>query len=93
MAHNSQLDLFEGLGKNSHTGSRTWRGHACANLSACAILVARPRNIDGLEDMGAKYLPTIKDMKASQRFQQKQKPVAQPKKLAGDQPAKKAKKQ
>jgi len=45
----------------------------CLRDSGCP-----PRNIDGLEDMGAKYLPTIKDMKASQRFQQKQKPVAQP---------------
>jgi hypothetical protein len=25
--------------------------------------------------MGAKYLPTIKDLKASQRFQQKQNPL------------------
>lgn len=28
--------------------------------------------IAGLVDMGAKYLPTIKDLRASQRFQQKQ---------------------
>jgi hypothetical protein len=34
-------------------------------------------NIDGLAGMGAKYYPTIKDMKASQRFQQKQ--AARPK--------------
>jgi uncharacterized membrane protein YebE (DUF533 family) len=34
-------------------------------------------NIGGLAGMGAKYYPTIKDMKASQRFQQKQ--AARPK--------------
>jgi hypothetical protein len=38
--------------------------------------------------MGAKYLPTIKDLKASQRFQQKQNPLrkfkkAQPRKSRG----------
>jgi len=39
--------------------------------------------------MGAKYLPTIKDLKASQRFQQKQSRLHQAKKAAGTQPAKK----
>jgi hypothetical protein len=39
--------------------------------------------------MGAKYLPTIKDLKASQRFQQKQNPLRKFKKAAGDQAAKK----
>jgi len=47
--------------------------------------------IDGLAGMGAKYLPTIKDLKASQRFQQKQKPLPQFKKSTGAQ-AKKSKK-
>jgi hypothetical protein len=42
--------------------------------------------------MGAKYLPTIKDLKASQRFQQKQKPLPDFKKSADNQPAKKSKK-
>ena len=42
--------------------------------------------------MGAKYLPTIKDLKASQRFQQKQKPLPAFKKSAANQPAKKSKK-
>lgn len=40
--------------------------------------------------MGTKYLPTIKDLKASQRFQQKQNPLPKFKK-AGMQPAKKSK--
>lgn len=38
-------------------------------------LVARFGNMDGLGGMGAKYLPTHKDLKASQRFQQKQNPL------------------
>ena len=42
--------------------------------------------------MGAKYLPTIKDLKASQRFQQKQSALPKLKKSAGNQPAKKSKK-
>lgn len=41
--------------------------------------------------MGAKYLPTIKDLKASQRFQQKQKPLQKFKKQP-EGAAKKAKK-
>jgi hypothetical protein len=49
------------------------------------------RFVAGLADMGAKYLPTIKDLKASQRFQQKQKPLPQFKKSTGAQ-AKKSKK-
>jgi hypothetical protein len=39
--------------------------------------------IDGLAAMGAKYLPTIKDLKASQRFQQKQHPLPFFKKPSG----------
>ena len=38
-------------------------------------LVARRGNLGGLDGMGAKYLPTHKDLKASQRFQQKQNPL------------------
>lgn len=39
--------------------------------------------------MGAKYLPTIKDLKASQRFQQKQRPLHKFKKMPDGQAAKK----
>ncbi len=39
--------------------------------------------------MGAKYLPTNKDLKASQRFQQQQNPLRKFKKSATVQPAKK----
>lgn len=43
-------------------------------------LIADSDEFDGLHLMGAKYLPTIKDLKASQRFQaiqkQKQKPLS-----------------
>lgn len=42
--------------------------------------------------MGAKYLPTIKDLKASQRFQQKQNPIPFLKKPSGTKPIKKAEK-
>jgi hypothetical protein len=42
--------------------------------------------------MGAKYLPTIKDIKASQRFHQKQKLQPAPKKSPTVQPVKKSKK-
>ncbi len=41
--------------------------------------------------MGAKYLPTIKDQRASQRFQQKQNPIPAFKKSSGGKPAKKSK--
>ncbi len=41
--------------------------------------------------MGAKYLPTIKDLKASERFKQKQSPLHKFKKSPGAQPAKKGK--
>jgi hypothetical protein len=40
--------------------------------------------------MGAKYLPTIKDRKASQRFQQKQNPLPFAKKPSALPPTKKA---
>jgi hypothetical protein len=56
------------------------------------ILVARSRIIDGLGRMGAKYLPTIKDIKASQRFQQKQSALPKLKKASGNQPKKKREK-
>jgi len=44
--------------------------------------------------MGAKYLPTVKDQKASQRFQQAQrrKLLPKPKAAAGNPPATPAKK-
>lgn len=42
--------------------------------------------------MGAKYLPTIKDQKAAQRFQQKQNPMPPLKKTPRTQPVKKGKK-
>jgi hypothetical protein len=42
--------------------------------------------------MGAKYLPTIKDQKASQRFQQKLQRLNQPKKVSAKPPAKPEKK-
>jgi len=35
---------------------------------------------DGFEGMGAKYYPTVKDMKASQRFLQKQRALPKVKK-------------
>ena len=47
-----------------------------------AILVAIKREIGGLGCMGAKYYPTIKDQKASQRFQQKQNQLHKQKKAA-----------
>ena len=42
--------------------------------------------------MGAKYVPTIKDLKANQRFQQKQNPLRKFKKSTGGAGAKKGKK-
>jgi len=39
--------------------------------------------------MGAKFRTTIKDLKASQRFRQKQSPLHKFNKPSGDQPAKK----
>lgn len=42
--------------------------------------------------MGAKYLPTIKDIKASQRFQQKQSGQPKLKKTPAAESAKKSKK-
>jgi hypothetical protein len=44
------------------------------------FLLPRERLADGLGAMGAKYLPTIKDLKATQRFQQKQKALPKLKK-------------
>jgi hypothetical protein len=54
--------------------------------------IASLTNNDGLGLMGTKYLPTVKDLKANQRFQQKQKPLPDFKKSAANQPAKKSKK-
>jgi hypothetical protein len=52
---------------------------------ACRFPLPLGPNLDGLVDMGQKYVPTIKDQKAGQRFQQKQhvqskfiKPAAKP---------------
>ena len=42
--------------------------------------------------MGSKYVPTIKDLKATQRFKEKQARDARAKKAAGVQPVKKGKK-
>ena len=53
-----------------------------------AILIAHPGIIGGLDDMGAKFRTTIKDLKASQRFRQKQNPHHKFNKPSGDQPAK-----
>ena len=50
------------------------------------------RIADGLGSMGAKYLPTIRDLKATQRFQQKQRPLHKFKKSLDGQPAKRGKK-
>ncbi|MSU73506.1 MAG: hypothetical protein EXS43_14420 [Opitutus sp.] len=57
-----------------------------------AILFAGRAIIDGLEGMGAKYLPTIKDQKAGQRFHQKQHVTSKFIKPSGQPPAKKSKK-
>jgi hypothetical protein len=57
-----------------------------------AIRIARPGLIGGLDDMGAKFRTTIKDLKASQRFRQKQNPLHKFNKPSGNQPAKKREK-
>jgi hypothetical protein len=46
---------------------------------------------DGLSNMGIKYLPTEKDRKLSQRFQQKQNPLPKFKNSTGKSPVKKSK--
>jgi len=48
--------------------------------------------IDGLADMGAKYYPTVKDMKASHRFLQKQRALPKAPKSSIAKPEKKAEK-
>jgi hypothetical protein len=50
-------------------------GRAFVRLPSDTNLVARFGIMGGLGGMGAKYLPTHKDLKASQRFQQKQNPL------------------
>jgi len=55
-----------------------------------AFLIAHPGIIGGLDDMGAKFRTTIKDLKASQRFRQKQNPLHKFNKPSGNQPAKTA---
>jgi hypothetical protein len=57
-----------------------------------AIRIARPRIIGGLDGMGAKFRTTIKDLKASQRFRQKQNPLHKFNKPSGNQPTKKGEK-
>ena len=54
--------------------------------------VAEPEIIDRLARMGTKYVPTIKDLKAGQRFQQKQLVQSKFIKPAGSPPARKRKK-
>jgi len=51
-----------------------------------------PANFAGLAPMGAKYLPTTRDQKASQRFQQKQNTSSKFIVSSGKPPAKPAKK-
>jgi hypothetical protein len=46
----------------------------------------------GVEPMGAKYLPSARDLKAYQRFQQKENPLPKFKKPRAAQPAKRKKK-
>ncbi len=57
-----------------------------------AIRIARPRIIGGLDAMGAKFRTTIKDLKASQRFRQKQSPLHKFNKPSGNPPVKKGEK-
>jgi len=53
------------------------------------ILIAAPAMFGGFgENMGAKYLPTIKDLKAAQRFREKQALLNKAKKAARAHPAK-----
>jgi hypothetical protein len=54
-----------------------------------AIRIARSDIIAGLDGMGAKFRPTIKDLKASNRYRQKQNPLHKFKKPADNPPAKK----
>jgi len=46
---------------------------------------------DALSCMGTKYLPTIKDRKLNERFQQRQNPLPKFKNSTGKAPAKKSK--
>jgi hypothetical protein len=57
-----------------------------------AILVAGRAISRRLSRMGAKYLPTTKDLKASRRFQEKQNPLPFLKKPSGAKHPKKSKK-
>ena len=56
------------------------------------ILIAALRGSDVIAGMGAKYQPTIRDLKASERFRNKQ--ISRPMitKASSDQPIKKEKK-
>jgi hypothetical protein len=57
-----------------------------------AILIASSGIIGGLDAMGAKFRTTIKDLKASQRFRQKQNPLHKFNKPSDNQPVKKGEK-
>jgi hypothetical protein len=48
------------------------RAPAIALPRLLSIEFARSEFFDGAREMGAKYLPTVKDQKAGQRFHQKQ---------------------
>ena len=78
----------------------TWRagkvrqvedGHA-SGPGQTTILIARGHDRRRPCGMGAKYLPSIKDQKASQRFQRKQAAQVRPTKMAGAQVVKPVKK-
>jgi predicted small secreted protein len=56
------------------------------------ILVAGASLLRRLERMGAKYLPSIKDLKANQRFLQQQRPLPKFAKPAPGQAGKRGKK-
>ena len=56
------------------------------------ILIAALRGSDVIVDMGAKYQPTIRDLKASERFRNKQVSRPMTTKASSDQPIKKEKK-
>ena len=47
--------------------------------------------VDALSSMGTKYLPTEKDRKLNQRFQQRQSPLPKFKNSTGKSPVKKSK--
>ena len=68
------------------------RGFGAVFQMIAKKLIAPFRDIGGFGAMGAKYFPTIKDLKANQRFQQKQNPLPKFKKSSDAKPAPKIKK-